>query len=779
MIKIFKRTYPLILLVLLISIKTVSAQSLVWSSEAEDGELLGDASLKTGCANASGNFIQVGNTNGSGIKFSSINIPADGNYQLFVNYFNAVDQVMEVFVNDVSVGNSNFTKSNYCYQGSSAQVTVNLNLKQGLNTISLKVFNGTGAPFLDKLEIKSTTTINYAPVNYYISSVSGNDVNNGLTKDKPIKTLEKLNSKILHPGDSVLFKASETFIGQFNISGSGTADKMVYVGKYGTGNNPILNGSTGNGGDNLSTILINNYEYIEMAHLEIINNRLVSNPSTSDDLAFGVYVLNDGNNVMHHFRFHDLNIHDIYAITTNSDFNSIKVAGIYLFSAQNTVAGKEKNIRDVIIENCYIARTTRFGIQVGHGGGAAGIGNDSLNRNMDMVFRNNHFYQTGGSGILVGKAYNCLLENNIFEYSGSDYDPRMAKRGSGAWYFSSRNVISQFNKSLHIRGDGDSYGQHIDYGNKDIILQYNYSEDSEGGFVEILGDNVNSTYRFNVSVNDGFRSKKGNTFWISDYAGFNKITPDSSYIYNNSVYVNDAISPDMSLVGKDMFIYNNILYASGSGEIAAQVLIKNDAGTQLKMSNNLYFGNVNSQFSNNDASPVFGNPVYVNPGGLNKESYKISSGSKALKAGKSFPEPKFLMAGKGIFKNIKLYPNLDLFGNSVNIGASIPNIGADNAGADIITSIKDFKIIDASTLSVYPNPVNQYVNIALNAKKYGAVKIILSDLQGRTFIVQERSMTQGLNKFQVSVDPSISNGIYFLSIEESGNYISKRIVVIH
>ena len=43
------------------------------------------------------------------------------------------------------------------------------------------------------------------------------------------------------------------------------------------------------------------------------------------------------------------------------------------------------------------------------------------------------------------------------------------------------------------------------------MFQYNYSEDSEGGFCEILGDNHNVAYRFNVSVNDGFRDFHGNT----------------------------------------------------------------------------------------------------------------------------------------------------------------------------------------------------------------------------------------------------------------------------
>ena len=90
-----------------------------------------------------------------------------------------------------------------------------------------------------------------------------------------------------------------------------------------------------------------------------------------------------------------------------------------------------------------------------------------------------------------------------------------------------------------------------------MILQYNYSEDSEGGFVEILGDNVNSGYRFNVSVNDGFRDNKGNTIWVSDFAGTgNRIPSDSNYIYNNSIYVSRSLTPDIhmyDIYGRTLF----------------------------------------------------------------------------------------------------------------------------------------------------------------------------------------------------------------------------------
>ena len=50
-------------------------------------------------------------------------------------------------------------------------------------------------------------------------------------------------------------------------------------------------------------------------------------------------------------------------------------------------------------------------------------------------------------------------------------------------------------------------------------------------FAEILGDNINCGYRYNISVNDGYREdpngvawdKKGKIFWISNFCGQNPI----------------------------------------------------------------------------------------------------------------------------------------------------------------------------------------------------------------------------------------------------------------
>ncbi len=203
-------------------------------------------------------------------------------------------------------------------------------------------------------------------------------------------------------------------------------DHPIIFSRYGEGNHPVINGSTAPGGDHLCAILINNQDGIKLQSLEVTNDRCVPREGVNDTDAYGILVLNDDDEIMQGFHFDNLIIREVYALHLDGvPFNSIIVSGMRLESTRNMEAGKEKHIRDVLIENCYVTRTARLGMSTRHPGGLPGVGDDSINRHMNMVFRNNHFFELGGTGILPSGTYNTLLEYNTFEYRGSNVDPRM------------------------------------------------------------------------------------------------------------------------------------------------------------------------------------------------------------------------------------------------------------------------------------------------------------------------------------------------------------------
>jgi hypothetical protein len=77
---------------------------------------------------------------------------------------------------------------------------------------------------------------------YYVDSANGKDSNPG-TEGSPWQSIAKVNSTILHPGQSVGFKSADTWRETLVVSQSGIAGDPIIFGAYGTGAQPIIDGS--------------------------------------------------------------------------------------------------------------------------------------------------------------------------------------------------------------------------------------------------------------------------------------------------------------------------------------------------------------------------------------------------------------------------------------------------------------------------------------------------------------------------------------------------------
>jgi hypothetical protein len=91
-----------------------------------------------------------------------------------------------------------------------------------------------------------------SPTTYYVDATSGADSNDGLTPATAIKTIAKMNTIALYPGDSVLFKRGETWrmtTDAFPTFTSGDSTARIIYNAYGTGVAPIFDASI-----NLSTL---------------------------------------------------------------------------------------------------------------------------------------------------------------------------------------------------------------------------------------------------------------------------------------------------------------------------------------------------------------------------------------------------------------------------------------------------------------------------------------------------------------------------------------------
>ena len=225
-------------------------------------------------------------------------------------------------------------------------------------------------------------------------------------------------------------------------------------------------------------------------------------------------------------------------------------------------------------------------------------------------------------------------------------------------------MLVQYNEFKHAHGHADSCGVHIDFGCRDVTIQYNLSLDNEGGFVEILGDNVNATYRYNVSINDGHRVKgvnggtqDGHLIWVSNYnGGGGTVGSINSMIYNNTIYVRPGITNFIKIMNKSTgtFIRNNIFYIDGSSTYT-------DSGTNTVFENNLWHGNLPAGVPFG-ANAVFADPLLINASGENAIDYLLTSNSPVIAKG-------LVIANNG---------DLDFWQNPLPLSA--PTIGSHEAG---------------------------------------------------------------------------------------------------
>ncbi|MBF37007.1 MAG: hypothetical protein CL838_07525 [Crocinitomicaceae bacterium] len=99
---------------------------------------------------------------------------------------------------------------------------------------------------------------------FYVNNSTGDDNNNGLSPLTPFKTIDKLNTLLFNPGDSILFKSGEEFKGMFWVKGSGNQQNPIFLGSYGGSTKPILNGD-----GYQSCILIYNHDGIVIKNLQL------------------------------------------------------------------------------------------------------------------------------------------------------------------------------------------------------------------------------------------------------------------------------------------------------------------------------------------------------------------------------------------------------------------------------------------------------------------------------------------------------------------------------
>ncbi len=479
---------------------------------------------------------------------------------------------------------------------------------------------------------------------FYVDGEAGDDSRNGNAPETAWKTLERVNREPFRAGDHLLFKKGCRFMGAIVLDAvTGSPGAFVRVGAYGTDDrpSPVIDGK-----GNAAAVRLIDSAYVQIEELEIVNDHgepkpvadaVVPKTKEKDEKGrrtecAGVELTVRDHGVLQHVYLKRLYVHDIFPAEDSPSEGRINRThygyGIRIATSEN----RKGTVKNVVVEECRIENTGHFGMVTSSAG---------ENPIQNVMVLNNRFDRTGGSGFLASRILNGLVLGNVINRSGSFDDARKHGRGSGSWTFAAENVLYENNTFMNAKGKGDSAGVHIDFSCRDVVVQRNLSCNNEGGFMEVLGNNYNCAYRYNISVNDGARIKgvdgaaqEGKTLFVSGHCMQAPFGPFNSYFYNNTIYVAEGINPKFAIThsAEGLLIANNIFHLLADvkqvegDQPTAKMEKKKNKGQKAKnvvFRNNVYTreSTLPSDLVIDDEGKIIADPLYANPGGLDPKDY--------------------------------------------------------------------------------------------------------------------------------------------------------------
>ena len=378
---------------------------------------------------------------------------------------------------------------------------------------------------------------------YYVSSIRGNDQNDGLTQEAPFRTLQQIMRLELGAGDRVLLERGSVFENQYlHIRGKGEKEKRIEIAAYGEGRLPHIC-ANGTGiwyqdygtlldspahvykGNVSSAILLYDAEYIWIHDLEISNKDVSSKAEqgiTADYSApdkmdrTGVAVVAKNSGTLHEITLQNLMIHDVNGNVYNKHMN---IGGIYMTAlqpAEEAMTGVAR-FSDILVEGCYVYRVSRWGIAVGYSYAhekfaGAELDNKSFLKygHENIVIRDNYVKMAGGDGITVMYALRPFVEHNMTDSVACEINDRIycnpgnrgGKVAAAIWPWKCKDALFCYNEVADTRLNQDGMAYDADSGDG-TVYEYNYSRQNEGGCVMFcMQEAIHNTFRNNVSYDD-------------------------------------------------------------------------------------------------------------------------------------------------------------------------------------------------------------------------------------------------------------------------------------
>ena len=484
-------------------------------------------------------------------------------------------------------------------------------------------------------------------VTYYFDSVNGSDLNQGISSEKPFRTLNKINEIDFNSGDSILLSNGSYFSGNIKL-----IDKNdIHISNYNNQEKtyPIINSK-----GHIAGVYIENSSNISVSNIQVTANgggvieeyeNLSTNKITDKAIMrAGILVNVSKKKIFKNILIDNVIVSNVFFedLGFKRDPSEVRTSmgtQAYGFGIRFFNSSQSGSIEGIIVSNCFIENVGHTGIKM-----TSSIGK----RFKNIEVSNNRLLRTGGPSIQFSRVEDLHVYGNEVKFSGSPDDTRKWGRGSGLWTWGSSNVLIEKNSFMYANGPADSAGVHIDFNCDNVIIQHNLSVGNAGGFIEILGNNYNCSYRYNISVNDGHRIKgqnnafqEGKTFWLSGFIGRGRERngPFNSYIYNNTIYVKEDIISKIAVdkASNGVLVANNIFHIEGDSEFVLGDQYRPDKGGGNKIKNVFFENNLflKDSYWPKDVliqplNSLFGNANFKNGGGEKISNY-IPLNNKLIK----------------------------------------------------------------------------------------------------------------------------------------------------
>lgn len=468
---------------------------------------------------------------------------------------------------------------------------------------------------------------------FYVHPKYGNDLNSGESKKSAFKTLERATKLKLLPNDRIVLASGTIYNESLNlINQQGTLNRPIIITAVDWEDKDSKMPAIIDFKSQANGVLIEDCSFITLSNISLTGNGYVTKDE-SLKMRCGLLLNSTNSKRMEHILIQNVVIKDVFY--ENAGFvrgkEEVKTANgsqRYGWGIRLINSNPDQTMENITIENCIINSVSHTGIKL--------TGNNKNIKKVQLL--NNKIENTGGPGIQMSEVEDVYVSKNFVSHSGCNDDSRKWGRGSGLWTWGSSNVLIEKNEFLYANGPGDSAGAHIDFNCDNIVLQYNISAYNAGGFCEILGNNYNCMYRYNISINDGHRIKgvdgafqEGKVFWLSGYQGNKEPKgPVNSYFYNNTIYSDASIEAKFAIdnTSNGIVIANNIFCIKGLSKAVLGDQNKKDAqkGLQIEnvfFQNNLFLNETTwpKDLKISDSKPLIGNPLYRKGGGLKMEDY--------------------------------------------------------------------------------------------------------------------------------------------------------------